>query len=1113
MTTSTPRIENPLSSGILQARLSAEKAQKSLETIANATKKDTIIQVLQLMRERNIDDDGDRIEEQLKRINGSMHGGMGLGGSPSSSSGSGGSGKMQGPGVDLERRKQFRTLGVRVNEFKDSAKDFFTARGFLDKTGIARRGSGSLLSEHLDKAEFEKKGFVGPDSKNPFKMQKDTTPGIFSGWMKDKESTSRGAMSDDKEMAQENQRSMDLQTNLLQEIADNTHALAVHMGAMSKKKPESTSKGKAEQGGIGSALKKGILEKMGWGGRGATATPPTPTTVPSGAKAAPAAAPAAASAGGSGIGTALLAGTAMVAAPWIADWALGKAGVGSKEIDTKQDDANWDRMNWWQKIESGAGRGIEKIGGIFGGNISKEAKASRIAAETEYFRKQDEKAGKTAKSGVNPAAANGAVTTEDESAAETARLLRQNGGDSNQSEAETNRLNRGRPGSKGGATKDGKYSKLSFDEKYELAMKLYKEGKPGFTLDDTGQLIVTDPDFLETRQIRWRARVRHTTSSTGGDITADDMNMKPEALEPATSAPAASTSTSAPAASTSAPATPSSAPAVPSSASSSGSTPMPIADTGLKMLWKPEVVAYAQGILKQYPPDKYKYVAPPAKEDVGKFNIIDKTTNEVVSTNNTGMVKGPLGLTSSGIKGSQFVAWLNKNGGPTSGGAGEQAAQAAPSAPQADTSSSLAQPAASSAAPASTAPTTAPSAPSTGATPSTGAAEAPKSRFNEKGGALEDGKYSKLPFDEKYALAMKFYKEGKPGFQMDSQGYLIITDPDFLEARAKSSRMRARQTTSSTGGEITPEDMNLKPQSLSMGNEASSLAPPAAPAAAAPSAPTGSYSGQGATGSLDKEPVPAVPAVPASNSIQSIPGAGPASWWKPEVVARAKDILQKYPPDKYTYTPDGDSIHIFDKADPSKKVGTANVQPSNINGKQLAVWLTKTGGGGASAAPSAGGGGELTPTGERGVGSGTSANPNMAGQTSPDFVGKRDENGMAPYATGSSQWGKDIAPTIGKAPTQPEEKTSMWSRIKSAFTGTPAKVTTGDKSSGQAIEQGTTDVKKAEEDRQKAAVGGGASVQQTTVNNQTGTTVTKFDLPTRKNDESLNNYTASRLVY
>lgn len=85
------------------------------------------------------------------------------------------------------------------------------------------------------------------------------------------------------------------------------------------------------------------------------------------------------------LGTVAAAGS-MVAAGNIADSALGEAGVGGHNIDEKQDEANWNKSNWWQKAESGVARGIENVGSFIGlDNMSNEARSKRIAAETEYL--------------------------------------------------------------------------------------------------------------------------------------------------------------------------------------------------------------------------------------------------------------------------------------------------------------------------------------------------------------------------------------------------------------------------------------------------------------------------------------------------------------------------------------------------------------------------------------------------------------------------------------------------------------------------------------------------------------------------------------------------------
>lgn len=59
-----------------------------------------------------------------------------------------------------EKAKGIKTYkGVKdvVKEKVDSVKDFFTMRGFLDKTGIAKRGGSGLLSQIADKSEAKQK--------------------------------------------------------------------------------------------------------------------------------------------------------------------------------------------------------------------------------------------------------------------------------------------------------------------------------------------------------------------------------------------------------------------------------------------------------------------------------------------------------------------------------------------------------------------------------------------------------------------------------------------------------------------------------------------------------------------------------------------------------------------------------------------------------------------------------------------------------------------------------------------------------------------------------------------------------------------------------------------
>jgi len=54
-------------------------------------------------------------------------------------------------------RKEFKTISGRVSAtvggIKENVKDFFTLRGFLDKTGLVKRGSGGMFADKLDAKE------------------------------------------------------------------------------------------------------------------------------------------------------------------------------------------------------------------------------------------------------------------------------------------------------------------------------------------------------------------------------------------------------------------------------------------------------------------------------------------------------------------------------------------------------------------------------------------------------------------------------------------------------------------------------------------------------------------------------------------------------------------------------------------------------------------------------------------------------------------------------------------------------------------------------------------------------------------------------------------------
>lgn len=54
------------------------------------------------------------------------------------------------------KQKEFKSIGQRLGGVKEGVKDFFSMRGFLDKTGIVKRGTGGVFSTALDAGEAAK---------------------------------------------------------------------------------------------------------------------------------------------------------------------------------------------------------------------------------------------------------------------------------------------------------------------------------------------------------------------------------------------------------------------------------------------------------------------------------------------------------------------------------------------------------------------------------------------------------------------------------------------------------------------------------------------------------------------------------------------------------------------------------------------------------------------------------------------------------------------------------------------------------------------------------------------------------------------------------------------
>ena len=160
-----------------------KKQNELLTSLDKTAKRDMLIQAAQLYEEKRIDEDGDRMEDQLKDLNANVKKLNEKTGDNLNSNvikltdalrqkfrGDNGKG-LESPGVKLSRAtskvdpaETARVVDVvsgrrRYNEkqnVKDDLKDLFSARGFLDKMGIARRGESGLISDFMDKRENRK---------------------------------------------------------------------------------------------------------------------------------------------------------------------------------------------------------------------------------------------------------------------------------------------------------------------------------------------------------------------------------------------------------------------------------------------------------------------------------------------------------------------------------------------------------------------------------------------------------------------------------------------------------------------------------------------------------------------------------------------------------------------------------------------------------------------------------------------------------------------------------------------------------------------------------------------------------------------------------------------
>lgn len=134
-----------------------EKQTAILEHVEKNLSQDKLIQLSQLAEEHKLDSDTvkkddkiisnlDKLYKEVKDLN------KGLTKRDK---------EMRAKGAEqisekAQKIKTFDTIGDRLNAKKEKVKDFFTARGFLDQTGIAKRGGQGILSQMADKAEAKK---------------------------------------------------------------------------------------------------------------------------------------------------------------------------------------------------------------------------------------------------------------------------------------------------------------------------------------------------------------------------------------------------------------------------------------------------------------------------------------------------------------------------------------------------------------------------------------------------------------------------------------------------------------------------------------------------------------------------------------------------------------------------------------------------------------------------------------------------------------------------------------------------------------------------------------------------------------------------------------------
>ena len=321
-------------------------------------------------------------------------------------------------------RREFKSFGQRWRGVKAGISDFLTPRGFLDKTGIVKRGTGGLFSESLDASEAASKkaqarlatGEVGSfkqfksDATREQQLMRELGDLDRSIGKKKKE----GHLTDEQiaklpesearlKLVPEFKKVMPKtgDTNAFgtqdlteTQIEDNAATASYRKEEIDLLKEISlNTKGGVGngKGGAAGGLPAGGLPGMGGPSLSDLAIPAAVATMPWWKK------------GFNLAKKGAVTGLKVIkkATPWAlaglgADYLGGKAGLGKDAdgndltVDEKQDDSNWDKMNPAQKGFSGVERGVEKATAFVGlDNLSNQLASERVKGETETAKKND----------------------------------------------------------------------------------------------------------------------------------------------------------------------------------------------------------------------------------------------------------------------------------------------------------------------------------------------------------------------------------------------------------------------------------------------------------------------------------------------------------------------------------------------------------------------------------------------------------------------------------------------------------------------------------------------------------------------------------------------------